>query len=450
MMDLRLININLGLNVDLSSVRSSRPKQKVNKSNVDRLLQNCLFFTIVSVLLAAIAGCQNEMPPPRPMLAWYVFDERSGAFRDAAADCSAQSAGRYQISLMPLPSDADQQREQLVRRLAARDPAIDIVGMDVIWTAEFAEAGWIKPWPKHISERISKGRLPVTVESGRYKNRLWAIPFTSNAQLLWYRKDRFNKPSVTWQELIQLAEATGQSGAIQLQGQRYEGLTVFFVSLLASAGGSVLNQKGEVSLEKQPSLEALRLMKRIASSPAASLSLATDREDQARLAFETGEPSFMVNYSFVWPSAHQNAPEVAENMAYARWPAVNKKQVRHVTVGGINLGVAAYGRHPKLAFEAAECLASASNQIKAAIKGGMPPTLEALYDVPEVRRHFPFADMLRDTLRDAVLRPPSPVYNDISLAISRTLHPMKDIEPETDLQKLQLTVQRALDSEGLL
>jgi len=397
-----------------------------------------------------IGGCQNEMPPPQPRLAWYVFDERSGAFREAAADCSAQSGGRYRISLMPLPSDADQQREQLVRRLAAHDQAIDIVGMDVIWTAEFAEAGWIKPWPKDTSERISKGRLPIAVESGRYKNQLWAIPFTSNAQLLWYRKDRFNEAPTTWQQLITQAEATGRPGAIQLQGQRYEGYTVFFVSLLASTGGSVLTEGGKVSLAERPSLETLRMMKRIATSSAASQSLASDREDQARLAFETGIPSFMVNYSFVWPSAHQNAPAVAENMAFVRWPALDENHASRVTVGGINLAVAAYGRHPQLAFEAAECLASAKNQIKAAIKGGMPPTLEALYDAPEVRRQFPFADVLRDTLRDAVLRPPSPVYNDISMAISRTLHPMKNIDPETDLPKLRRAIQSALDSEGLL
>lgn len=422
----------------------------MNNSAADRPIPKKLLWAITSIVVTAIGGCQNELPPPQPRLAWYVFDERSGAFREAAADCSAQSAGRYQIVLMPLPSDADQQREQLVRRLAAQDTAIDIVGMDVIWTAEFAAAGWIKPWPNQAAEHISKGRLPIAVQSGRYDNRLWAIPFTSNAQLLWYRKDRFDEAPATWQQLIKQAEASGQSGAIQLQGQRYEGLTVFFVSLLASAGGSVLNQHGEAALTEQAILRTLSLMQQIATSSAASPSLATDREDQARLAFETGIPSFMINYSFVWPSAHQNAPDVAKHMAYARWPAVDEHKASHVTVGGINLAIAAYSRHPQLAFEAAECLASANNQIKAAVKGGMPPTLEDLYDAPEVRKHFPFADILRETLHDAVLRPPSPVYNDISLAISRTLHPMKNIEPEADLPKLRRAVQRALDSEGLL
>ena len=405
---------------------------------------------LAALLTLFVPGCQTEPPPPQPMLNWYVFDERSGAFREAAAACSEQAAGRYRIVLNPLPSDADQQREQLVRRLAAADPAIDIIGMDVIWTAEFAAAGWILPWPEQASQRISNGRLPAAVASGRYNGQSWAVPFTSNAQLLWYRSDRIDKAPRNWQTLIAQAEALNTPGALQLQGQRYEGLTVFFVSLLASAGGAVLDANGELSLPDEATLAVLTLMQRIATSPAVSRSLSTDREDQARLAFETGQPSFMLNYSFVWPSAQQNAPEVAKHMAYSRWPAVNPHHPSRVTLGGINLGVAAYGRHPQLAFEAAECLASAANQIKAAVQGGMPPTLETLYDNPEVRRQFPFADTLRDTLRDAVLRPPSPLYNDISLAISRTLHPMRDIKPAADLPRLRSAVQRALHSEGLL
>jgi trehalose/maltose transport system substrate-binding protein len=293
--------------------------------------------------------------------------------------------------------------------------------------------------------------LPAAVESARYKKRLWAAPFTSNAQLLWYRNDRLSSPPRTWYELIDKAEAIGNPGALQVQGQRYEGLTVFFISLLASAGGSVLDESGSaVSLAEAPTVEALALMKRIATSRAADPALATSREDQARLAFETGRPSFMVNYTFVWPSAHQNAPEVAAHMAFARWPSIGENRPSRVTIGGLNLGVGAFTRNPRLAFEAAECLASAPNQVRAAEKGGLPPTLEMLYDLPEVRRRFSFADILHETLRDAVLRPRTPVYNDISLAISRTLHPMRDIEPVADAAKLRHLVERALNSEGLL
>ncbi len=419
-------------------------------SSDQRRCHACLALCL-GIVLVVMAGCDGQGRQAVPVLNWYVFDEPSGAFAAAARRCSAASGGRYRIRLAPLPTDADQQREQLVRRLAAFDPAIDIIGMDVIWTAEFAAAGWIRPWPRPLAGRLRAGRLASAVESASWGNRLWAAPFTTNTQLLWYRRDRVPRPPATWDEMIDMAERLGRNGTIEAQGERYEGLTVFFVSLLASAGGSVLTPDGSrPSLEAGPTRRALEVMRRLGNSPAADPALSTAREDQARLAFETGRASFMVNYTYVWPSARANAPQVAAHMGWARWPGVVAGRPGRVTIGGINLGVGAYGRHPDLAFEAAACIASEPNQRLAATRGGLPPTLSALYDDADVRATFPFAGLLRETLRDAVQRPQTPFYADVSLAISRTLHPMRDIDPVRDTVRLRDAVRRALRSEGLL
>jgi multiple sugar transport system substrate-binding protein len=398
----------------------------------------------------ALLGCSRQTQKP-PVLHWYVFNEPSGSFETAAQRCAEASDGAYQMKLMPLPADADQQREQLVRRLAARDAAIDIIGMDVIWTAEFARAGWILPWTGTAATQAAERRIGATLDSASYDGRLWAMPFTTNTQLLWYRTDRVDHPPATWDEMLDMAEALGKNGTIQIQGERYEGLTVFFVSLLASAGGAVLDATGShVELQTEPTEQALSIMKRLATSPAADLALSTAREDQARLAFETGDSSFMINYTFVWPSARRHTPGIAARMGWARWPAVDRDRPSRVTIGGINLGISAFSQHPALAFRAALCIASGENQRLAAAQGGLPPTIDALYEDPGVRATFPFADTLRATLRDAVSRPQTPLYNDVSLAISHTLHPMRDIEPERDMPRLRAAVNRALLSEGLL
>ena len=79
--------------------------------------------------------------PSRPTLNWYNFPDDSGALQQAADQCSQASGGRYRISYNKLPRAADGQRQQLVRRLAAEDDSMDILGLDVTWAAEFAEAG---------------------------------------------------------------------------------------------------------------------------------------------------------------------------------------------------------------------------------------------------------------------------------------------------------------------
>lgn len=406
------------------------------------------FLCVAVFLLFSTAGC-TEDPSATPVLSWYIFNEPSGAFIEASDTCSRKSDGQYIIKVVPLPADADQQREQLVRRLAAHDSTIDIIGMDVIWTAEFSAAGWIQPWPKDLAEKVTKGRLESAVESATFSGSLQAAPFTTNTQLLWYRTDRIDSPPRTWPEMIELAESLGENGTIQVQGERYEGLTVFFNSLLASAGGNILSDD-QVHLTEAPTRKALNIMKRLATSPAAPASLSTNREDHARLAFETGNSTFMINYTFVWPSARQNAPDIAENMGWARWPAASSDHPSRVTIGGINLGVGTYSKHPQLAFTAAACLVSESNQRLAVEKGGLPPTITSLYQDDVVREIFPFADLLLETLESGVQRPQTPLYNDISLAINHTLHPMRSIDPDEDLARLREAINRALRSEGLL
>lgn len=404
---------------------------------------------VMLTFLLLVAACTDTNKTVIPTLRWYVFNEPSGAFSEAARQCSKAAKGAYRVKLVPLPADATQQRVQLVRRLAAKDPYIDLIGMDVIWTAEFAEAGWILPWQGKAAIQARQGRLQSTIKSATYQGQLWGIPFTSNIQLLWYRTDRVARPPQTWDKLIQVAESLGV-GTLQVQGARYEGLTVFFNSLLASAGGSILNQEGTaVSLEGEPTRKALTIMKRLARSRASNPALATAREDDTRLAFEAGSP-FMINYTYVWPSARQNAPQIAAHMGWARWPAVIKNHPSRVTLGGINLSVSAYSHYPQLAFQAAICIASKRHQRLAAIKGGLLPTIESLYADPRVRKAFPFADIIRATLKDAAQRPLHPLYNDISLAITRVLHPMKAIDPQKDIAKLRKIIDRALRSQGLL
>ena len=128
-------------------------------------------------------------------LNWYVFDEPGGSFTNAAKNCSTDD---FDIKVQVLPADADQQREQLVRRLAAGDTSIDLIGMDVIWTAEFAGAKWILPLEGKAAEAATKGKLKPAVESASYEGEVYGVPFTSNTQLLWYRKDLVKTPPKTW------------------------------------------------------------------------------------------------------------------------------------------------------------------------------------------------------------------------------------------------------------
>jgi multiple sugar transport system substrate-binding protein len=416
-----------------------------------RVIGSAVVLLAAGVVAAGCGGSNNGNGPAQ--LNFYIFPEPSGSFAKAAKTCSQQSNGAYTIALNTLPSDADGQRQQLVRRLAAKDSSIDLIGMDVVWTAEFAQAGWVKPWTGALKAQVTKGTLPVPIKTATYKGKLWGAPANSNTQLLWYRKDLVKTPPKTWQQMIAMADNLAKQkkpSYIEVQGRQYEGLTVWFNSLNASAGGSILGPNGKQVTLGPPAVKAAAIMKEVANGPTADPGLSQAQEDQARLGFEKGDAAFEVNYPFVYPSAQENAKKIFKNMGWAPWPGVNPGQPAKVTIGGINFGVGGYTKHPKEAFAAAACMRNEANQKLYALKGGLPPTLNALYDDPALTKQYPFKGLIRQQLNNASVRPQTPAYADVSLAISKTLSPPADINPATVVPDLTQKIKDAQDSGALI
>src|SRR3954470_206883 len=240
--------------------------------------------------LAACGGGSSS--GPANINVW-VFNEPSGSFKDAAKRCTDSSKGRYKVTLNALSNQADAQRQSLVRRLAAKDSSIDIAGLDGVWTAEFAAAGWIKQWPTDLANQVKQGTLPGPLSTATYNGKLYAAPANSNTQLLWYRKDKVKNPPRTWNDLINTASK--MKTKVEIQGASYEGLTVWFNSLVDSAGGRIVRGASEPALD-DTAAKAAGIIAKLASSPAADASLSTQKEDQNRLAFEQGNADFQVNY----------------------------------------------------------------------------------------------------------------------------------------------------------
>ncbi len=401
---------------------------------------------ILTLIVAFAAGCGGgDSGSGSRTINWYVFSEPGGAYDAAVETCNKQAKGAYKINLERLPTDANAQRELLVRRLAAEDSSIDLMGMDVIWTAEFAQAKWIKEWTGANKAAATKGKLKGPLRSVQYQDRVWALPFTSNTQLLWYRKDKVKKPPETWDQMID--QAIKLNTAIELQGRQYEGLTVWVNALIASAGGQIVDENGKVKVDATAK-QAAEIMKRLASSKAAPPGLSTNAEDQARLGFESGRSDFQINYPFIYPSAAEvkDPKDFQKKIGWARYPGVKAGEPSRPPLGGINLGVSEFSEKPDLAFRAARCLAKPENQIVATEKGGLPPTTEALYDDPKVKKAYPFGDLLAQSIEDAAPRPATPAYSDISLAIQKSFHPPEDIEPGDIESKLKDRLDKA--SEG--
>jgi len=410
--------------------------------------------TIVGVLAAAgLAACGTSSAATGPVtLNFYMFNDPSGAIQQAANNCGAQSHGRYTINYNVLPTSADQQRLQMARRLAAGDSSLDILGLDVTWEAEFAQAGWIRPWTGAFKQQAIAGTLKGPLNTAIWHGQLVAVPANSNTQLLWYRSDLVKTPPKTWAQMISDAEQLAKQGKahlIQIQGAQYEGTVVWFNTLTVSAGGSILNPLSTAAQLGPPAVKALSIMKQLATSAGADPSLPVQTEGPNQLAMEAGTSAFELNYPFVYPAMKVDNPKLFKVFKWAPYPSVYPGRPARVTIGGIDYAISSTSQHPQLAFQAALCLRNAQNQLNAAVKGGLPPTLASVYNNPKMQSAYPFRHLILQQVNNGAVRPKTPLYQVVSVQISHLVSPPASIVPTTTEASLRTQINNALNGKGL-
>ena len=188
------------------------------------------------VCTASLAACSGD-DGGTPELIWYINPDAGG--QDAVAEACSTDA--YTISTQVLPQDSSQQRIQLARRLAAGDPAIDLMSLDPPFTAEFANAGYLAEIPQDMQDKFREQAFDSAATAATWEDELVVAPFWSNTQVLWYRKSFVEKAGidmeqpVTWDQIIEAASENG--GKIGVQANKYEGYSVWINALISGARG---------------------------------------------------------------------------------------------------------------------------------------------------------------------------------------------------------------------
>ncbi|KAB1151677.1 ABC transporter substrate-binding protein [Micromonospora sp. AMSO12t] len=404
--------------------------------------------TLVAPMAAA---CGSDGDGGTPTINLYYPPEQN--LQKVVDDCNAQAQGRYKIAYRVLPRQADDQRVQMVRRLAAQDSGMDVLGLDVTWTQEFASADWIREWTGQDRAEVEQGTLAGPLETARYEDKLYGAPKNTNVQLLWYRKDLVPQPPKTWDQMISTAQELKQQGKphqVLTMGAQYEGLVVLYNTLAESAGGKILSDDGKKAVMDEGTVRALEQLQRFATSGVTSPSFSNATEDPVRLEFQSGDGAFQVNWPFVYPALQEADPELAKQVGWARVPGVDENTPSKVTIGGINMAVSAYSKYPEESFEAARCIRNEKNQKFSAVNDGVPPTIEKVYADPEMAEAYPMRDTILEELKEPAVRPLTPAYQSISTVMSAILSPPSAIRPEQTADELRDAIADALESKGVL
>jgi multiple sugar transport system substrate-binding protein len=426
------------------------PSGRVPARPTTRRVRGAAMLLTVLLGCSVLAACGSEDTGP-PTLTWYInpdvgnVDPTAGGQATLAKECAEASNGAYDMQVQLLPVDASQQREQLVRRLAAQDSSIDLMSLDPPFTAEFATAGFLAPVPEEKKDLFTQGVLDGAVEQARWEGELVAVPFWANTQLLWYRKSVVREAGldmsrpVTWGQIIDAAVETGTTVAVQ--ANRYEGYSVWINALVEGAGGSIVEnaeagQDAAIALDSPAGHQAAAVIDRLTSSPAAPPAVSTAQETEALAAFAQPDGGFLVNWPYIY--ADPTTQGIRDDIGWTRYPRTVAGRPSAPPLGGINLAVSAFSEHKDLAYRAAQCITSAQHQKEYMLNAGNPAAKAVVYSDPEIRAAYPMADVIRASIDTAAPRVPTPYWSDVSSALQRAFHSPNSVDQQTPEEATRL------------
>lgn len=328
---------------------------------------------------------------------------------------------KIKVVFQEMPSDSGESHDQYVTAFSAKSTEIDVFDADVIWPAEFAQADYALDLDRFIeADGIDMDAyFPGTVAAGTFKGKQWAMPKFTDAGVLFYRSDLVDTPPETWDELIEAAaELQGEEGTefgYLMQASQYEGLITNAVEYIGSYGGAVLDDEENVVVDSPETIKAIEKMQEIVQSDFVPSNILNFTEIETEAAFIEGNAVFARNWPYLQASSNdEDKSKVAGNVAFTTIPSGDDGSAS--ALGGWMSMISRYTEHPQEAWEFVKFMTGPEGQKITAIHGGSAPTIEALYDDPEVQDGAAlFAEEeFVEVLQNAIPRPVSPIYPKIS------------------------------------
>jgi trehalose/maltose transport system substrate-binding protein len=373
-----------------------------------------------------------------------------------AAGAWAEQTGN-QVEVVSTPNSATERLALYQQILAANSSDIDVFEIDVIWPG-ILDNHFID-LKEHVDQETLDQHFETIVENNTVDGRLIAMPWFIDAGILYYRSDLLEKhgkePPVTWQELTETAseiqDAERAEGNERMQGfvfqaKAYEGLTCDALEWIDSfGGGTIVDAEGAVTVNNEQAVAALELATSWIGTiaPEGVLNYA---EEESRGVFQSGNAVFMRNWPYAWALGNAEDSPIQGKIGVTPLPKGGEGGKHTGALGGWQLAVSKYSQNPEIAADLVSYLTSPEEQKRRAIKASKNPTIEALYEDPEVLEAAPFFGELYATFTNAVARPSRVTgdkYNQVSAEFFNAVHAV--LSGRSDAASSLAGLERSLD-----
>lgn len=357
---------------------------------------------------------------------------------------------KEKVTYIQLPADTNQQRQQMIQNAETKSDAYTVLSLDVVWTSEFAAHQWIDQLP--ADQFPLDEMLKPTVETGKYRDNLYAVPYAADAGLLYYRSDLLKKagisaPPTTWTEMqaactkVEKLPEAKDMDCYAGQFQKYEGLTVNFAEAVNSAGGVITDANGKPAVDTPEAKKGLDFLVDSFKDGTIPKEAITYQEEEGRQAFQSGKLIFLRNWPYVYAQAQKS--KVAGKFSVAPLPGLTG--AGSSSLGGHNVALSSFAKNKATALDFMKYFSSQDATATYLKDASVAPPYEALYGDQAMVEQYPYLAALKESILNAVPRPRVVQYGDATSAIQQEAYAalngdkssaqaLKDLQSE--LQKL--------------
>lgn len=278
---------------------------------------------VAATMVAALAGCGSGGNDSGSgsggesgdkITLHFSFDQGVGEPTQQIVDKFNESQDKIQVETVILPQDANQVHDDFVNKLASEDTSVDIMGLDVVYVAEFASAGWLMDLTDKVD---TSNMLEGPVEGATYDGKLVAAPWFTNSSVLFYRTDVLEalgaEVPTTWEGWMELADqAVGTNGieyGADFQAAQSEALVTNWVEYVWGNGGDILDEDGNPVVNSENNIEATNIMKTLVDEYAPE-GVTTYTETESEQVFKEGKCLFIRDWSGFWSSGQDEGSKV--------------------------------------------------------------------------------------------------------------------------------------------
>jgi len=328
----------------------------------------------------------------------------------------------------------DALHDKLITSISGANPAYDVVLIDDIWYAQFAEAGWLLDVTDRVSSNMEDDVYDKAWEIVGYNERLYGLPWLLDLEYFFYNEQILNEagienPPTTWEEIMEQSKIIKEKGIVEYpmvwSWAQIEALICDWVTLLKGNNGEFFDENNKPAFNNEKGVETLTWMKETIDSGLTNPASLSANEEEVRRIFSQGNAAFTINWVYMYELLNNpDESNIVGQTQLALMPVFEDAKAEGIEsasiTGSMGFSVTKNSSNEDLAYDLIEFMTSKDIQTRYA--DHVTPMYESVMKQEKIIEMHPETFKMFDEQFPYIYsRPKVPYYTEVSRALQTSI-----------------------------